>query len=153
MDFKLLDQSDVEYVEEIFLDASLSKDAFFSPHSFDAETAKLICSGSTKDKYYGMYIHNQTMVAYGMLRGYEDGFITPSLGIYIHSSHRGRGYGHIMMEKLHDAAKALGSTQVRLTVLKNNVTAISLYKKLGYNFDEDEYKFIGVLNFFDEEPV
>ncbi len=153
MDFKTLDQSDLENVEEIFMDASLNKDAFFTPHSFDAETAKSICSGTSKDKFFGMYIRNQNMVAYGMLRGYEEGFTTPSLGIYVHSSHRGRGYGHTMMEKLHDAAKALGSTQVRLTVLKSNAKAISLYKKMGYTFDENEEKFVGVLNFFDKESV
>jgi ribosomal protein S18 acetylase RimI-like enzyme len=153
VEFKTLDQSDVECLEEIFMDASLNKDAFFTPHSFDAETAKLICSGTTKDKYYGMYIHNRDMVAYGMLRGYQEGFPIPSLGIYVHSSHRGYGYGYSMMEKLHESAKALGSNQVRLTVSKHNLKAISLYKKMGYVFDENEDKFIGVLNFLAKEPI
>ena len=85
------------------------------------------------------------IIGYGLLRGWDEGYDIPSLGIMIDSSYRGKGLSYQMMEYLHKAAKEKNASQIRLTVYKQNNKAISLYKKLGYTFSEkNEEELIGI---------
>lgn len=106
---------------------------FFHPHPFSDEEAKKICTHTGKDKYYGA-VANHVIVGYGMLRGWDDGFSIPSLGIYIISSWRGTGVARGLMEFLHASARLSGATQIRLKVYSTNSPALSLYRALGYIF-------------------
>ncbi len=72
------------------------------------------------------------LVAYGMLRGWDEGYEIPSLGIAVHRDRQGRGYGRAMMTALHDAARERGAMKIRLRVHPENGRARSLYERLGY---------------------
>jgi [ribosomal protein S18]-alanine N-acetyltransferase len=106
----------------------------FSPHGFDADAVTALCSVERKDLYYAL-TSDASIIGYGLLRGWEEGYDTPSLGIAIHPSYRGEGHGRMLMGFLHSAARARGAEQVRLRVHASNSGAIALYQKLGYRFD------------------
>jgi ribosomal protein S18 acetylase RimI-like enzyme len=55
--------------------------------------------------------------------------------VHIRKNYRGKGYGKFLMAKVLEKAKAKGLPKVVLTCRKNNKTAISLYKKLGFKID------------------
>ncbi len=78
------------------------------------------------------------VLGYGMLRGWDDGWKIPSLGIALDPRIRGNGTGEMLMHFLHAAARRRGATKVRLKVYPDNRTAIALYKKLGYVFATEE---------------
>jgi ribosomal protein S18 acetylase RimI-like enzyme len=71
-------------------------------------------------------------VAYGMLRGWDEGFRIPSLGIGIRDGYRDQGLGRQMMQALHDIVRERGGRRVRLRVAPGNTRARHLYDSMGY---------------------
>jgi [ribosomal protein S18]-alanine N-acetyltransferase len=112
-------------------------DRSFHPHPLDAAEAHRRASYTGCDEYH-LAEHQRSIVAYGMLRGWEDGFETPSLGIAVHPEWQGQGIGRRMMVYLHEVARARGSKRIRLRVYPENEVAIRLYESLGYIFAGDE---------------
>jgi GNAT superfamily N-acetyltransferase len=108
-------------------------DRFFHPHALTKDQAKAICAAQTCDLYFLMQSEHKPL-AYGMLRGWEEGFAIPSLGIAVHPHVRGQGFGRVMLDFLHGAARFKGARQVRLTVEPDNRLARALYEKVGYRF-------------------
>jgi RimJ/RimL family protein N-acetyltransferase len=52
---------------------------------------------------------------------------------YVHKSYRGQGFGKLAMVHIIECGKALGCTQIILTVNKDNVDSIAAYKKMGFH--------------------
>jgi RimJ/RimL family protein N-acetyltransferase len=106
---------------------------FFRPHPFTAHQAQQIASRQGKDVYALLLMGGQA-VAYGMLRGWDEGFATPSLGIAVRTSEQRKGYGRALMAWLHDEARRRGASRIRLRVHPENVHARRLYERLGYRY-------------------
>jgi len=117
----------------------------FHPHPFTKEEARKLVQYQGQDLYY-ILVKNKEIIGYGILRGWDEGYDIPSLGIYLHPSYRGKGLGKMMMVFLHAAARERGASQVRLKVYCDNQRAICLYQKMGYEFKEkDDEQWIGLL--------
>ena len=114
-------------------------DLYFHPHPFTNEEAKQRANYQGKDLYY-LLVEEKRILAYGMLRGWDEGYQIPSLGICLHPEIRGQGFGKIFMQLLHAAAKKRGANKIRLTVDFNNYKAISLYQNMGYVFEDQKAK-------------
>jgi ribosomal-protein-alanine N-acetyltransferase len=131
-----------------FFDAlkSSGADRAFHPHPFDAAEAQRRAAYTGRDEYH-IAAHGSTIVAYGMLRGWDDGYEIPSLGIAVHARWQGLGIGRRMMEHLHRVARARGARFVRLRVYPDNEAAIRLYESLGYDFagGDEQGQRVGVL--------
>jgi len=110
---------------------------FFHPHPLTEEEAMKRCNDKGKDLYYAIQ-EGYEILGYGLLRGWDAGFEIPSLGIAIHPTARGLGLGHLLMQFLHLAACRRGSNRVRLKVHSDNISAIKLYKRLGYKFQSSD---------------
>jgi len=109
----------------------------FYPHPFDHETAARIANYGRQDLYFAVR-YGERFIAYGMLRGWDEGFEVPSLGIYVCRRARGAGIADLLMRHLHAAARLRGSPAVRLRVHEDNVPARRLYESLGYVFSPGE---------------
>ncbi len=126
-----------EGLKLFFKDLKESGDeVFFSPHPADEDSIRRIASYNGRDLYY-LLVEGGKVLGYGMLRGWDEGYQIPSLGLAIHSSARGHGLGKMLMDFLHLLAFRRGASRVRLRVRANNEKAISLYKSLEYAFEED----------------
>jgi len=110
----------------------------FHPHPFNEETAVKIVSLSSKDLYFGT-IEDDEMVAYGMLRGWEDGYEVPSIGVAVLSGRRHQGLGKEMMEYLIGVARDIGAPAIMLHVYKEN-PAKRLYENLGFVMEQSPRK-------------
>lgn len=119
--------------------------ATFRPHGFDDGALDRLVNYTGQDLYYVM-VAGPSVVGYGLLRGWDEGYAIPSLGIAIHPSCRRSGLGVALMHFLHAAARWRGATKVRLRVREDNVAAKSLYRQLGYSFvaTEGEYA-VGII--------
>lgn len=106
----------------------------FSPHPFSASALSDLCNPARQDLHY-VLTADATVIGYGLLRGWDEGFSTPSLGIAIDPVWRGIGLSRTLMHFLHSAARAKGATRVRLRVHPSNAAAISLYRNLDYQFE------------------
>lgn len=132
------------------LDAN-SDDEFFHPHAFSAAAAREIIelSGDGVDEYW-VGVDGDRVVAYGMLRGWREGYAVPSAGIAIGPADRGRGHSRTMMLHLHDVAKSRGACRVRLKVDRRNSAAIRLYESLGYTLTPyNDCEFLGFCDLHD----
>ena len=126
--------------------------AKFHPHDFWEEDAQRFANYTGQDIYAGYFSEANDMIAYGMLRGIDDGFRIPSLGIYVIPDARGRGVSREVMNGLHFMARTeLGASKVRLKVYSDNLPALNLYQKMGYQFETGEGdELVGVISLADD---
>jgi [ribosomal protein S18]-alanine N-acetyltransferase len=138
LEFKSLTPSMTDELAEFFEQIVTSGDNhMFHPHPFDRQTASAISHREGLDQYVVALVDGD-IVAYGMLRGWDDGYEVPSLGMIVHPASRGIGMGVCLITYLHTLALICGSERTRLSVYACNESAISLYKKVGYTFTPTE---------------
>jgi ribosomal protein S18 acetylase RimI-like enzyme len=104
---------------------------FFHPFALCRETAESLISTPRLDRFYLLLSHDQ-IVGFSMLRGWDEGFVIPSLGMFIHFRRQGRGWGKILLEHTVEDARRLDCSEVKLTVYAGNVIAHNLYKSYGF---------------------
>lgn len=127
-------------------------EATFHPHPLTTEAARAIAQGKRRDVYL-VAITNNTIVGYGMLRGWDEGFDIPSLGVAVHPEHRGGGIARLMMRSLHEVARQRGVPRIRLTVDADHAAAQDLYRSLGYRFEPlSEGRLVGWLDISPPDP-
>lgn len=152
MQIKKLEPSDIDNLIE-FGKRNIEEFKYFHPHVFDKETLLHILGKIEKDLYY-VIIFNNLIIGYGMLRGMDEGYEIPSLGIAIDKDYSGKGLGSLLMTFLETTAKLHKYTKMRLRVNEDNQKAISLYKKLGYNFTvSDEENLLGTKDLNSESII
>jgi RimJ/RimL family protein N-acetyltransferase len=103
----------------------------FEPHPMTPEHAERIARLKGQDIYL-LGFAGDDPVAYGMIRGWDEGYPLASLGIGVVRDRLHQGFGRMMMLALHDAARKHGATSVRLRVHPENLVAQRLYRSLGY---------------------
>lgn len=107
------------------------QEATFHPHPFTKKHVDALSARPTKDIYL-LALWRGRVIAYGMLRGWDEGYHVPSLGIAVHPLFQGRGIGQMMMCCLHAAAQLRNAPRIRLKVYPDNHSARALYKRVGY---------------------
>lgn len=112
-------------------------EAEFHPHPLTAEEAVRRCAYDGQDLYY-VLVDGEHVLAYAMLRGWDEGYTVPSLGIAVHPDERGKGLGMLLMRFLHAAAARRGAARIRLKVYPGNTAARRMYETLGYVFRSEE---------------
>jgi len=118
-------------------------DLHFLPHPLTNEMARKIGIYEGDDLYFLQIMDNE-IAGYAMLRGWDEGYAIPSLGIAIHPAFRNQGLGREFMRFLHNQVRIKGENKVRLKVYANNAGAKRLYESLGYSFiTEENGQFIG----------
>ncbi len=126
--FRNINERDIPDLYELL--NSLDSDAkrFFHPHSFDMKTITDICK-SKKDHYFVMFL-DDVLIGYSFLRlfGYE----IPSFGCCIKKSHENKGYGLVIAKLTVEKAKELRYQKVILKTYKENISAQTIYKKIGF---------------------
>lgn len=129
-EFKVVGPDDSQALADLFSEIDTT---FFRPHPFTAGQARRIAARDGQD-VYALLVRNGRPVAYGMLRGWDEGYETPSLGIAVRTSEQRKGYARELMARLHALAARRGARQVRLRVHPANAKARRLYERLGYGY-------------------
>ena len=143
LEYTLVSPPWVEKLAQFFEDIVANKDdEYFHPHPLTYEMARKIATYEGGDLYF-LQIKEKEVAGYAMLRGWDEGYAIPSLGIVIHPNFRHQGLGREFMWFLHNQARAKGAVKVRLKVYSNNTEARHLYESLGYAFAEENSQFIG----------
>lgn len=148
LEFSILEMKDCNDLVCIF--DAISKDPtirFFHPHEFTEDKAhEIACLYSGQDLYFGFRVDFE-LAGYALLRGWDEGFQIPTLGIYLLEKWRGLGLGKVYLSALHDFAFQKGAKKVMLKVDSENFKAKDLYEKAGYTFgDLVEGNFVGYID-------
>ena len=118
--------------------AAAGDDRLFHPHPRDSATLRRladVATGPGEHDEYHVAVSSGAVLAYGLLRGWTEGYPVPSLGVAVHPAARGRGLARLMMDHLHAVARARGVRRVRLKVYRDNLRALALYRALGYRME------------------
>jgi len=120
----------------------------FHPHAFTREAVEPLAAFGQGDEYHVLTSgRDGPVIAYGMLRGWKEGYTTPSLGIAVDGQWRGQGIGRRLVTHLHRIAAARGARTLRLKVYRSNTAALALYRSFGYEFRPfSEIEWLGSLN-------
>ena len=98
----------------------ISTQTFFRPHPLTDGEARRIADYAGRD-VYALFFEEGRPVAYGLLRGWDEGYPVPSLGIGVRTDSQGRGIGRLMMSHLHAEAARRGASVLRLRVHPENI--------------------------------
>ena len=104
---------------------------WFRPHDLGAAGARAVAEYGGRDVYL-IGVLGRVPVAYGMLRGWDEGYLVPRLGVAVRDGWRDRGLGRQMMHALHAVVRERSGDRVQLRVAPGNTRARHLYATLGY---------------------
>lgn len=104
----------------------------FHPFDLSEKTAKIITCTIHLDNYFGAFCKNR-IIGFGMLRGWDDGFDVPSLGILVDHLHQRKGIGRLLTNYAISLAKSKRCKKIRLSVYEDNFPAMALYSSIGFS--------------------
>lgn len=104
----------------------------FHPFAFSNGALEEVFRSLHKDLFFGVFGRDNKIIGFGMLRGWDEGYEVPSLGVLIDEEMRGSGIGARLVEFLVSVARDSGARRVRLSVYSDNKRAISIYNKCGF---------------------
>lgn len=137
IEIRPLEPHDAEALGELF--AELREDPnsiHFHPHPFTPEHAGRIAvrTGIKEDQYFGAFLHG-VLIGYGMLRGWDEGYVVPSFGVAVRIGNRGSGVGRRLLRHAISVARGRRAPRVMLKVHPANADAKHLYETEGFQFD------------------
>ena len=121
-------ENNIELIKDIKLET-----IFSSPDEFgedDTDKIKEYVDMSVKEflDNYKLVIINDSIAGIFFVRDFEDGVLIDE--IYLYDEYRNKGIGT-------DLINSVSNPNIYLWVYKNNVKAISLYSKLGFDIIEE----------------
>ena len=132
-----LGSDDAEPLGVLFAELREDPDSVhFHPHPFTTDEARRIAErrGILQDLYFGAFLDDR-LVGYGMLRGWDEGYVIPSFGVAVGSTYRGLGVGRLLLRSAISMARARGAQTMMLKVHPENSSAKHLYESEGFIFD------------------
>ncbi len=129
--FRILTETDAVALSHLFTSSSADYIRYFIPFRFDLDTIKTILSNAKDDRYIGVF-NNQLLIGFYMLRGFDQGYETPSFGVFINQTYSGRG---LAKQSLEHALTFCRNNKIKKIMLKahpENKVAVKFYKKAGF---------------------
>lgn len=120
----------------------------FHPHPLTRAYAHELCARAAgcRDAYFVAWFAGR-IVAYWMLRGWDEGFAVPSFGVAVHPLARGLRLGAAVMEHAIAFSRDRGAPKLRLTVYRSNERALQVYRRFGFTFqDKNDRELVGLLD-------
>ena len=121
-------------LSDLFCALSANGDGnFFYPHPLTPEEARKLCRCSGLDQYFVATV-NGRILGYGMLRGWDEGYAIPSLGLATHPDARSQGLSEFLMRGLIQEARNRRAPQLRLTADASRLRLIKFFVRHGFVF-------------------
>lgn len=136
MFFRRLRSPDAEVLGSFFEENNTAETTrSFNPFPMTVESARELLAPGSRDLFFGAY-QSGKLVAFSMLRGWDEGYAVPSFGIVTGQVVRNQGIGRRLTAWTIRWADAIGCSKVRLSVFENNPGAIYVYQQSGFEITE-----------------
>lgn len=131
--FRALGPSDAEALSRFFERNDRAEiTGAFDPFPLTTATAHDLLARARHDRFYGAFTDDGELVAFSMLRGWDEGYEVPSFGIFVDHARHGMGLGAWTLDRTLEAADEIGAPAVRLSVYAGNPVAARLYRSRGF---------------------
>ena len=126
-------KNDLQFIYDLYMHSQVNPFLLYEP--MDIEEFKPIFDRLLKDEIKYIFMdENSTPI--GMFKlsplTYRASHIAYLGGLAIHPDFAGRGFGREMMQEIIDFANQQGYKRIELSVATENLRAIELYKKVGF---------------------
>lgn len=102
---------DAAAISALFRSQSPDYARFFYAFESDEKTIGEILSAARKDVYAGVF-WDEKLVSFFMLRGWDEGFEYPSLGVFVGEEYRGKRLMPLMLESAKVICKLSGVSKI-----------------------------------------
>ncbi len=103
---------------------------YFSPFNFDEDTLQNVLARAKEDVFQGFYL-DERLIGLMMLRGWDDGYKVPALGVFVGEEHRGYGLMTLAVEITKVTCRLRGVGRVMYKAHPDNIPAKSA-ERLGF---------------------
>lgn len=107
--------------------------SLFYPHPLTETEARRLCRHAGLDQYF-VVMTGSRIIGYGMLRGWDEGYAVPSLGLAVHPEYRSKRVAAFLLCGLIRQAKNRGAAKLRLTVEASRIRFIAFFERHGFVF-------------------
>ena len=107
--------------------------SLFYPHPLTETEARRLCRHAGLDQYF-VVVTGSRIIGYGMLRGWDEGYAVPSLGLAVHPEYRSKRVAAFLLCGLIRQAKNRGAAKLRLTVEASRIRFIAFFERHGFVF-------------------
>lgn len=104
---------------------------YFTPFEFSVKSITHILDQAVKDKYFGIFVDNE-LAGFYMLRGLDQGYDTPSYGVWISSKYSNKGLSKLTLFHSFSFCRLNNIKSLMLKVHPENIIAKKLYESLGF---------------------
>ena len=115
----------------LYEDSGPEYSRFFNPFPFDVATFRKVLNQRRRDEYYAV-LWNTNLAGMYMLRGFDEGYSTPSYGVWIAESYAGLGLARATLDHAVRRCSTIGCQNIVLKVHPDNYRAKVLYEKFGF---------------------
>jgi ribosomal protein S18 acetylase RimI-like enzyme len=130
--FRRLTSDDTEALTAAFIRNDVDEvTSTFDPFPLSPSTARDLLDPRRGDRFFGAF-RDDTLIAFSMLRGRDEGYEVPSFGIFVDKDEQGRGLGSGLTAWTLERAREAGAPAVRLSVYASNPGAVRIYERLGF---------------------
>ena len=124
---------DINFFYELYMHPAINPYLLYEPMGIEA--FNLIFTNLVQNDLVFIYF-NEEKLPVGMFKlvphTYRSAHIVYLGGVAVHPKWTGKGYGYLMMKAIIDYAKEQGFLRIELSVAVQNLKAISLYEKVGF---------------------
>lgn len=131
LEIKNLTTDHSKELSELLQSADKDYTQYFIPFTFDFETILKILTNAVKDQYYGIFAKN-TLVGFYMLRGFDDGYVIPSYGVWIAKDYSSKGISKLTLQHAISFCKINNIKKLILKVHPENIIAKNIYESFGF---------------------
>jgi|SRR3954447_8220742 ribosomal-protein-alanine N-acetyltransferase len=133
--FRQLGPDDLAALTKLFEENAVPEvTSSFDPFPLTKGTAEDLLRPGRADQFYGAFDDGR-LVAFSMLRGWDEGYEIPSFGIFVDAGSHGHGVGARLTEWTIEQARLADAPSVRLSVYASNERAIHIYSRLGFEVE------------------
>jgi L-phenylalanine/L-methionine N-acetyltransferase len=126
-------QNDLQFIYDLYMHPQVNPYLLYEP--MDIEEFKPIYDKLLENEVKYIFMDERGMLV-GMFKffplTYRASHIAYLGGLAIHPAYAGKGFGLKMMQEIIDLARQQGYKRIELSVATENLGAIRLYKKVGF---------------------
>lgn len=132
LEIRRLSSNDAKMMSCLLQEAKADDRKFFDPFPFDVLSVRTRLESAVFDRFIGLFIDGETLAGFYMLRGMDEGYLSPMYGVFIGPEFRRHGLARLTLCHAFSVCKLSAYPSLMLRVHPENERALQLYRNAGF---------------------